>query len=95
MNKYELVVLVKAQASQTEKDTILKQTADTVAKGGGKIINSQVWLEKQKLTFGIKKCFEATFYVIKFESLSDAIEKIKHALRINEEILRFLVTRVK
>ena len=95
MNKYELVVLVKAQASQSEKDSTLKQAADLITKGGGKIINSQVWLEKQTLTFSIKKCFEATFYVIKFESLSEAIEKIKQALLINEEILRFLVTRVE
>ena len=95
MNKYELVILVKAQASQEEKDAAVKQASDAVAKSGGKVINSQMWLEKHKLAFDIKKCIEATFYLIKFESLTDAIEKIRQILRNNEGILRYLVTKAE
>lgn len=95
MNKYEIMVLVKAQSSQEERETVFKQATDSITKSGGKIINGQVWLEKQKLTFGIKKCLEATFYLIKFESLTGAIDKIKQSLRINEGVLRFLLTKAE
>jgi len=89
MNKYELVVIINAQMPQEQKDTIFKQTGDAVAKGGGKIVNSQVWFDRQKLTYSIRKCFEGTYYLIKFEALGLAIDKIKQVLKLNEEILRF------
>jgi len=94
-NKYELMVLVKAQLPQEEKETIFKQTADAVAKSGGKIINSQVWQEKQKLSFSIKKCREATFHLTKFEGPPDGIDKIRQIIRVNDGILRYLVSRIE
>jgi len=95
MNKYELVVIVDAQKPQDTKETVLKQAAETVTKSGGKVINSQVWFEKQKFAYRIKKCLEGTYYLIKFESLGNIIEKIRKSLQLNEEILRFLITRVE
>ena len=89
MNKYELVVIINAQMPQDQKETIFKQTTDTITKGGGKVVNNQVWFDRQKLTYSIKKCLEGTYYLIKFEALGAAIEKIKLNLRLNEEILRF------
>ena len=95
MNKYELVVIVDAQKPQDAKETVFKQATETVAKNGGKVINSQVWFEKQKFAYRIKKCIEGTYYLVKFESLGDVIDKMKKSLQLNEEILRFLITRVE
>ena len=67
MGKYELVVIINAQLNQEEKDKVFKQATDGVLKGGGKVINSQVWLERHKFTFRMKKCSEGTYYLINFE----------------------------
>ncbi len=93
MNKYELMIVVKAQLAQDAKDTIYKQTNETVTKNGGKVTGSQVWLEKHKMPFSIKKSFESTYYLVKFEGASDVVEKIKAALKLNEDVLRFLITK--
>ena len=53
--KYELVVIVDAKLTNESKETVRKEVADLVNKHGGKVINSQVWLEKHKFTFEIKK----------------------------------------
>ncbi len=95
MNKYELVVIVDSQKPQDVKETVFKQASEAVSKGGGKVINGQVWFEKQKFTYRIKKSLEGTYYLIKFESLGSLIEKLKKTLHLNEEILRFLITRVE
>ncbi len=95
MNKYELMSLVKAQLTAEEKETIFKQATEAVTKNGGKIINSQVWLEKHRLAFSIKKCKEATYHLIKFEAAGNAIEKIKQIVRLNEEILRFFIVKAQ
>lgn len=95
MDKYELMVLVKGQSPQEEKDAIYKQTTEAITKNGGKVVSNQVWLEKHKLAFSIQKCWEATFYLIKFDAATSAIEKMRQAIRLNEGVLRYLITRIE
>lgn len=95
MSKYELIVIVDAQMKQDEKDSVLKQSTDAVQKAGGTVINSKVWLEKQKFTFRIKRCTEGTYYLINFEGEGDTASKIRQTLRINERILRFAIFKVE
>ena len=89
VRKYELVVIVDAKLTNEVKEIIRKEVTDEINKRDGKVINSQVWLEKQKLTFPIKKCSEGTYYIINFEGASDIIENVKSHLKLNEQILRF------
>ena len=89
--KYELVVIVDVQLPQEDKDTILKTVTDVIAKESGKVINSNVWLDKQKFTFPIKKIKEGTYYLINFEASADAIAKMNAILRLNEKLLRFAI----
>ena len=93
MNKYELMVIVDAQKSQPEKEDLYKQTTDAVTKVGGKVINAQVWLDKHKLAFSIKKKNEGTYYLVNFESETSFLAKIKELLRLNEEVLRYLIIK--
>ena len=93
MNKYELMNIVNSQLTTEEKDSIYKQATDCVIKGGGKIINAQVWLDKHRLAFTIKKCTEATFYLINFEAAASALKNIRELLQLNESILRTLIIK--
>jgi len=89
MSKYDLMIIIDAQRPQDQKETIFKQATDAVNKAGGKIINAHVWLEKQKLSFKLKRCLEGTYYLVKFEGPTVIIEKAKQILRINDDILRY------
>jgi small subunit ribosomal protein S6 len=95
VEKYELVVIVDAKLTNEEKDNICKEVIESVSKGGGKVINSQTWLEKQKFTFRIKKLSEGTYYLINFEGESPAIDKIRSNLKLNEKVLRFAITKAE
>ena len=95
IRKYELVVIVDARLGEEAKEAIRKSVTDEIKKKDGKIINSQVWLEKNKLTFQIKKCSEGTYYIINFEGESDIIEKVKPSLKLNEQILRFEFIKIE
>ncbi len=94
VRKYELVVIVDAKLPQEEKDEILKEVVETVSKGGAKVVNSQVWLEKHKFTFFIKKQSEGTYYLINFEGSSSVNKDIRNTLKLNEKILRHVITSV-
>ncbi len=91
IRKYEMVVIIDAQLNSDDKETVRKEVADAITKAGAKIINSQVWLEKQKFTFEIKKCTEGTYYLINFDGTGDVVKKIESKLTLNERVLRFAI----
>lgn len=93
MNKYELVVIVDAALSQEQKEEVMREVSDVIAKQEGKLINRQTWLDKQRMNFRIKGKSEGTYYLINFESAPSATVHIRTALQMNEKILRFLLVR--
>ena len=95
MNKYELVYIIDAHASQSVKDEITKQVNDAMAKSEVKMINSQVWLERHKMSFPIKKIWEGAYYLLNIEAPTAAVNKLQGFLRMNEQILRFLTIKVE
>ena len=94
MNKYELMGVVNASLAQEERDSIFKDVVDIVGKSGGKVINNQVWLDKHKITFNLKKCPQVTYYLVNFESAPANITKMKQSFKLNEKILRFLILKL-
>ena len=94
MNKYELVYIVDAHLAQEAKDEINKQVVDAVAKVEGRVINSNVWFERQRISFPINKVQDGTYYLINWEGENAASTKIRQPLRLNERILRYLVINV-
>jgi small subunit ribosomal protein S6 len=93
MNKYELVYIIDAHAPQSTKDEIAKQVADALAKTEIKLVNSQLWLDRHKMSFPIQKIIEGSYYLLNLEAKSSSIAKLQGILRINEQILRFLTVR--
>ncbi len=95
MNKYELIYIIDAHAPQNAKDDIARQVADALAKVEIKTANSQLWLERHKMSFPIQKIIEGTYYLLSFEAKTSSIAKLHSILRINEQILRFMTVRAE
>jgi small subunit ribosomal protein S6 len=93
MNKYELVYIVDAHAPQATKDEIARQVVDSATKAEAKVVNTQVWFERQKMSFPINKVWEATYYLLNIEAKSAGINRLNGILRINEQILRFMTVK--
>lgn len=94
MHKYEAMVIVKPDLSDEDKKALFKQIDDTVIKHKGEISGSGVWAERRKLYFPISKFGEAIYYLAAFRVPASAIKEIRHAYKLNENILRVLVTRM-
>jgi len=93
MNKYELIVVVDAASLQEEKDTVLKEVIDVINKCDGKLINRNVWLDKHKFTFPVKKRKDGTYYILNFEGPQPRMAELRKLLRLNDKVLRFLLSR--
>lgn len=95
MNKYEFIYMVDARLSDGEKGEVAKLVADMIAKAGGKVVNSAVWFERQRMSFPIKKTWEATYYLLNLDGKPSEMAKLRRELQINEKVLRFLIIRVE
>ena len=92
MNTYEAVFLIDAQLDEKSANVIFEQIKETITKNEGNIISARIWTEKRKLTFPIKKKQEATYYLVDFKLKPVLIEKLRQTYRLNENILRALIT---
>lgn len=93
MNKYEAMFIIKPDLPEAEKKKLLDQINDAVVKSNGNIVSADIWSEKKKLGFRIKKYQEGTYYLVNFSAHPDTIAKIRQAYKLNENILRVMITR--
>lgn len=94
MNKYEVMLIVKADLSEDDKKALFSQISEVIVKHGGKVLEAAVWSERRKLTFKIKKSVEGIYYVVVFNVPAEGLTKIRYAYRLNESILRILITKL-
>lgn len=94
MKKYEALFIVRPDLSEDDKKTLFEQISDAVAKNNGNVSGGSVWSEKRKLFFPIKRCREGIYYLLQFTALPKSITDINQAYKLNENILRVLITRL-
>lgn len=94
MNKYEAMFIVKPDLSEEDKLALFNQISDAVTKHKGAVTSAGVWSEKRKLFFPLKKYREGIYYLVNFNSDPLSVKDISHAYKLNENILRVLITRL-
>lgn len=95
MRKYELIYIIDARLSPEDKKKIDAQVKDSIQKASGKIVNSFVWIEKQRMSFPINKVEDGTYTMMNLEIGADGLAQLRRDLKLNETILRSLVVLVK
>jgi small subunit ribosomal protein S6 len=94
MNNYEAMFIFKSDPDKDKTQQLCNQINEVITKNKGSVVSSEIWAEKRKLTFPIKKHREGTYYLLKFNALPQDISKINQEYRLNENILRVLITRL-
>lgn len=94
MRKYEAMFILKPDLTEDDRKTVFNQINEAVTKNIGSVLGVNIWAEKRKLAFPVKKQQEGMYYLMNFSVLPEAITKIKHAYKLNENILRVLITKV-
>ncbi|MDD5432804.1 MAG: 30S ribosomal protein S6 [Candidatus Omnitrophica bacterium] len=94
MNKYEAMFIIKPDLSEEERKTLFNQIGESITKNSGVVTQAAVWAERKKLYFPIKKFQEGLYYLVNFDLPAPGVKEIRQAYRINESILRVLVSRL-
>jgi small subunit ribosomal protein S6 len=93
MNNYELMVIFTPVLSEDEFKSAQKKFSDLITEAGGQIVNSNPWGLKS-LAYPIQKKTTGIYWVSEFTAQSDFNEKLKIQLLRDEQVLRFMITKL-
>ena len=96
MNKsrqYELVYLLSPDASEQAAAELHAQVEATVARFGGELEKTDNW-GRRKLAYQIGPHKEGVYVLDVLNGSGELMKELERRLRVNEQVLRYLVVRV-
>lgn len=94
MNKYEVLYIVASGLEESVYAEVADKLSATVVGLGGEVENVDRWGIK-KLAYPINFKKEGYYVVMKFSAPATAIVEFERQMRLNDKIVRFLVTACK
>ena len=93
LRPYEILVIVDPKPTDEEVATLLTQVGDQAKSLGIEVDKVDNW-GKRRLAYDIRKQREGTYAVFEVSAEPSMVKEFERQLRLNENVLRFLSTRV-
>ena len=90
---YEILVIVDPRPTDEDVAALLVKLQDNLTGLGGTVGKAESW-GKRRLAYEIRKQREGTYAVIECSATPATIKEFERQLGLNEQVLRFLSTRV-
>lgn len=91
---YESVFIARQDISAQQVETLADQLAEIITAPGGKITKRENW-GLRNLAYRIKKNRKGHYVLFNIEASSDVVKEYERQMRINEDVIRYLTTRVE
>ena len=93
LRPYEILVIVDPRPTDEEVAALLTQLGEQVKGLGAEVTKMENW-GKRRLAYDIRKQREGTYAVFEAAAEPAMVKEFERQLRLNENVLRFLSTRV-
>lgn len=90
MVNYEGVFILDPDLAVDASKAAVTQLQDLVTKNGGRVDGLQDW-GKKRMAYKIKKKQDGNYIIINFQLDSSATKKLEQSLRLNDNIIRYLL----
>lgn len=94
MPLYEHVFLARQDVSGQQVEALMKQFADVITEGGGKIGKTEYWGLKS-LAFKMKKSRKAHYALMNIDAPPAAVAEMERRMGLSTDIIRFLTVKVE
>lgn len=95
MRDYELLYIIKSDLGEEQTEATINKFSDVLTGEGATIAGVDKW-GKRRFAYLIDKKYNDGFYVlVKFNGSSAAVDEVERLLKIDENIIRQMVTRVE
>ena len=91
-DNYELMIVLAPDLKEEQLTALKTQVAEEITALGATIEKEDFW-GKRDLAFEVKDFHSGFYHLIKFTSPTDVPNKIKGMLKVNEKIIRYLISK--
>jgi small subunit ribosomal protein S6 len=92
LNDYEGLFITKAALADEASAKLLTHIEGEITKLGGKIENTEKWGRKA-IAYPINKSKEGVYYKLNFKIAPGKVSELTKIYRLNEDILRAMITK--
>ncbi|MDR2667079.1 MAG: 30S ribosomal protein S6 [Holosporales bacterium] len=94
MNFYELVFIVKQDASSSHVEAVAQEVASVVKDGGGEVTKTE-FCGLRSLAYPVKKNRRGHYVLLNVACEPSEVKELERRFGLNEDIIRFLIVRVE
>ncbi|MFA5146684.1 MAG: 30S ribosomal protein S6 [Candidatus Omnitrophota bacterium] len=92
MNDYEALFILKPDISEEDTKGLCKTITEVIVKNSGTVKKEENW-GRRPLAYPVKKSKEGYYYKVDFNAPAESVAKLDAAYKLNQSILRTLITR--
>ncbi len=96
MREYELYLVIDGDVPDESVSAVVEKTSQMISTGAGGVAGEVIKVEargKRRLAYPIKKKVEGQDVVMTFRSPPPALAELERTLKLDEQILRYLLIR--
>lgn len=91
MNKYEMVIVMKPNLEEEDRQNVLERLKEAISEFGT-VGELDEWGQR-KLAYEINYIKEGHYYVLNYEAEPQVVEEVERRARISDRIIRYLTVR--
>lgn len=94
MNFYEAVFIVKQDASASHVESVAQEAVSIIKEYGGEVSKTE-FCGLRNLAYPINKSKRGHYVLLNIASGTEGIKEFERKIRLNEDVIRFLIIKVE
>lgn len=92
MNSYELIYIIQPKLDEDGINGVNERVAQAITGQNGQVVSTEKWGQR-KLAYPINNHFLGYYVLHNVEMPPSGVAEVERVLRLNEEVIRFLIVR--
>ena len=93
MRKYEMIFIVRPDASEEDVDKLVAQMEGVVSGAGGKTEKAEK-MGRRRLAYRVKGFEDGHYILFTLEGTGDTVREFERRLRVTDAVIKFLAVRI-
>lgn len=95
MNRYELTYIIDTALEEEARKELIEKVSALIAQNGGEVEKIDETWGKRRLAYPINFKNEGYYVLMQFSAKPEFPRELERNFQINENIMRYLVTRIE